>query len=212
MPKHVKRPYDGSRRQAQAQATRRAILMAAGELFVERGYASTTMQGIADEAGVAVQTVYAAFGSKRELLRQLLERSITGDDEAAPVTERPEALAVADEPDARSRARMYAALSRTITERVTPVFRVMREAAASDPEFAGVLQRIKADRRDEMVTSARRLAGPGKLQLPDEEAAAALYVLFSPDVGEMLMGDYGWSAERFEDWLATMLYRTLLRG
>src|SRR5687768_5982220 len=95
----VKRSYSSARRKAQASETRRAILDAANELFVAHGYAATTIQAIAEEAGVAVQTVYAVFGNKRELLRQLIESSITGDDEPQPITERAEALAVAAEPD-----------------------------------------------------------------------------------------------------------------
>ncbi len=88
---------------------------------------------------------------------------------------------------------MDAALSRSITERVAPLLRVAREAAASDPELARVLDAIKAARREEMVASARLVAGSGRLRMNDEQAAATLYVLYSPDVADMLMSDYGWS-------------------
>ena len=80
----VKRSYSSAKRKAQARETRRSILDAAHELFVAGGYAATTIQAIAERAGVAVQTVYAGFGSKRELLRQLIETTITGDDEPLP--------------------------------------------------------------------------------------------------------------------------------
>ena len=108
----VKRPYSSARRQAQARETRQSILDAALQLFVASGYAATSVQAIAERAGVAVQTVYAVFGTKRELLRQLIEATITGDDEPLPITERPEAQSVAAEPDARRRASLDAALSR----------------------------------------------------------------------------------------------------
>ena len=84
----VKRSYSSPKRQAQARETRRTILGAAHELFVAAGYAATTIQAIADEADVAVQTVYAVFGTKRELLRQLIEDTIKGDDEPEAVTGR----------------------------------------------------------------------------------------------------------------------------
>lgn len=163
------------------------------------------MQAIAEEAGVAVQTVYAVFGTKRELLRQLIESSVTGDDEPQPITERAEAQAVAAEPDPRRRAELDAALSRSITERVAPIVRVIGEAAASDPELAAVMEAVKAARREEMIASARIIAGPDGLRVDDEEAAATLYVLYSPQVADMLMRDYGWTPERYEAWLARMI-------
>ena len=87
----VKRKYSSAKREAQARETRRTVLDAAHELFVSTGYAATTMQAIAERADVAVQTVYAVFGNKRELLRQLIESTVTGDDDPLPITDRPEA-------------------------------------------------------------------------------------------------------------------------
>lgn len=207
----VKRSYSSAKREAQARETRRSILDAAHELFVATGYAATTIQAIAERAGVAVQTVYAAFGNKRELLRQLIESTITGDDEPPPITERAEAQAVAAEPDARRRAELDAALSRSITERVAPIVRVAAEAAASDPELAAMMEAVKAARRKEMIASVRIVAGPDGLRVDHEEAAATLYVLYSPQVADMLMGDYGWSPERYEKWLARMILEAVIR-
>ncbi len=206
----VKRSYSSAKRDAQAQETRRSILDAARELFVAAGYTATTIQAIAERGGVAVQTVYAVFGTKRELLRQLIESAITGDAEPLPITERPEAQAVAAEPDARRRAALDAALSLSITERVAPIVRVAEEAAASDPELAAVMEAIKAARRQEMVASARIVAGPDGLRVSREEAAATLYVLYSPQVADMLMGDYGWSPQRYERWLARMIREAVI--
>jgi hypothetical protein len=156
--------------------------------------------------------VYAVFGTKRELLRQLIESTITGDDKPLPITERPEARSVAAEPNARRRAELDAALSRSITERVAPIARVADEAAASDPELAAMLETVKAARRHEMTASAEIVAGPQGLRVDPEEAAATLYVLYSPQVAAMLMGDYGWSPERYENWLARMIHQTVIRS
>jgi TetR/AcrR family transcriptional regulator of autoinduction and epiphytic fitness len=206
----VKRSYTSARREAQARETRRAILDAAHDLFVATGYAATTIQVIAERGGVAVQTVYAVFGSKRELLRQLIERTIVGDDDPLPITERTAAQSLAAEPDARRRAELDAAMSRSITERIAPVVRVAAEAAASDPELAAMMEAVKAARRQEMTAAARILAGPDRLRLDEEEAAATLYVLYSPQVADMLIGDYGWSPERYEKWLARMILEAVL--
>ena len=207
----VKRSYSSAKRENQARETRRSILAAAQTLFVARGYTATTIQAIAEQACVAVQTVYAAFGNKRELLRHLIESTIAGDDEPMPITERTEARAVADEPDARRRAELDAALSRSIIERVAPIVRVAEEAAASDPELAAMMDVVKAARRKEMIASVKILAGPDGLRVSREEAAATLYVLYSPQVADMLMGDHGWSPRRYERWLARMLLETVIR-
>jgi AcrR family transcriptional regulator len=207
----VKRKYASAKREAQARETRRSILDAAHELFVTTGYAATTIQAIAERGGVAVQTVYAVFGTKRELFRQLIESTITGDDEPQSITERPEAQAVAAEPDARKRAELDAAMSRSIAERVAPIVRVASEAAASDPELAAMMDGVKAARREEMIASAEIVAGADGLRIDPEEAAATLYVLYSPAVADMLMGDYGWSPERYEKWLAHMILTSVIR-
>jgi AcrR family transcriptional regulator len=207
----VKRSYAPARRETQARETRQSILDAALSHFVAHGYAATSMQTIADQAGVAVQTVYAAFGNKRELMRQLIEATITGDDDPTPITQKAESRAVAAEPDVRLRAQLDAALSRTIVQRVAPIVRVAEEAAASDPELATTMETVKAARRREMLDSARLLAGPEGLRLDPEEAAATLYVLYSPQVADMLMRDHGWSPQRYEAWLARMILEGVLR-
>ena len=206
----VKRSYSSARRDAQARETRRSVLETALRLFVAHGYAATTMQAIADESGVAVQSVYAAFGTKRELMRQLIERTIAGDESAAG-TEGGAAGGVAAEPDARRRAQLDAGLARTIVQRVAPLVRVAEEAAASDPDLAATMETVRAARRREMLDSAALLAGPEGLRLEPEEAAATLYVLYSPQVADMLMRDHGWSPARYEAWLARMIQEAVLR-
>jgi TetR/AcrR family transcriptional regulator of autoinduction and epiphytic fitness len=201
----VKRSYSSARRKAQARETRRSILDAAHELFVTSGYAATTIQAIAEQGGVAVQTVYAVFGSKRELLRQLIERTIAGDAEPLPMAERPATKSIAAEPDARRRAELDAALARSITVRIAPIVRVAAEAAASDPELAAMMEDVKTARRQEMTEAASVLAGPDRLRTDPEEAAATLYVLYSPQVADMLITDYGWSPARYQKWLARMI-------
>lgn len=208
----VKRPYSSAKRREQAEATRGAILSAARSLFVANGYTATTIQSVADEAGVAVQTVYAVFKNKRRLLDQVIEAAIAGEDGAGPSSmAHPEVRAIAEESDARRRAEMDAAFSRAITERLAPIVRVARQAASSDPGFAEIFDAIKARRRAEMAEAARVLGGPGgRLRMTRPQAAATLYVLYSPDVADLLIEDYGWSPAKYERWLADMLYSCLL--
>src|SRR5689334_10829413 len=112
------RVYRSPRRQAQAEATRAAIGRAAGRLFAERGYAGTTMQAIADEAGVAVESVYKA-GSKAQLLRRAHEEAVAGDDRPIALYDRDEvraALAVDDQRELiRTFARVLAGRAGTLT-------------------------------------------------------------------------------------------------
>src|SRR5918997_474080 len=82
------RPYDSSRRRAQARQTRAAILEAARARFLERGYATTTVGEIAADVGVSVETVYKAFANKAGLLKAMFDVAIVGDDEPIPLQER----------------------------------------------------------------------------------------------------------------------------
>jgi AcrR family transcriptional regulator len=203
------RTYVSPKREEQAKATRRAILEAAQRLFVANGYGATSIRAIADEAGVAVQTVYAVFGNKRQLVIELVENAVTGDDLAA-VTERPEAQAIRAEPSARRRAQLDAALSRKIIERVLPIFKITSDAAAVDPDFAELNQAMIARRRAEMIDAATLLAGDGGLRLSPDDAAASLLVLYSPHVAQILTEHLGWSYDRYETWLADAIERLVL--
>jgi len=200
-----KRSYVSAKRNAQAESTKRAILHAAQKLFTTHGYVRTTMQDVADEAEVAVQTVYAVFGNKRELLRQVLEAAVAGDGDVALVVQ-----AMSEEPDPQRRARLDAVVSTQISQRILPIYRVVREAAAVDTDFAATADAITPQRRVDMRAAARVLAGQDGLKVPLEEAVGTLYVLYSPEVFAHLTEDLGWSVKRYERWLATMLQRTLL--
>src|SRR3712207_1898408 len=88
MPPVKRRPYDTTSRTRQARETRRRIVEAAAELFVRDGYATTSIAAIAQEAGVAVPTVYATLRSKAGVLRAVVALTVRGDDETAPLAAR----------------------------------------------------------------------------------------------------------------------------
>jgi AcrR family transcriptional regulator len=108
------RRYHSPRRQEQAAATRRAILAVAQELFEHHGYAATTMEAIAADAGVALKTVYVAFVTKSGVLRALWDLLLKGDEEEAAVPERPWYREVIEEPDPERQLRLNARNSRVV--------------------------------------------------------------------------------------------------
>jgi TetR/AcrR family transcriptional regulator of autoinduction and epiphytic fitness len=210
MSEPVKRAYVSTRRAEQARATRESILEAAGRLFSTSGYTATTIQAVAREAGVAVQTVYATFGNKRELLLHTLEAAVTGDTGSRPIAEHAESRAIADEPDPRRRAEMDAAMVAQISPRIAPIVRAVREAAAVDPEMAQVSEQITARRRQDMAAAVEALTGPDGPTMELEAAIGTLYVVYSPEVYTELVGDLGWSLDRYQSWVADMLLRTVM--
>jgi AcrR family transcriptional regulator len=94
----VKRVYSSELRAAQARATRRVIVDAAARLFVQEGFGQTTVDAIAEEAGVSRKTIFAAVGGKVELLKLALDWAITGDDEPIAMSDRPEVGRLASTP------------------------------------------------------------------------------------------------------------------
>jgi AcrR family transcriptional regulator len=206
------RAYRSGLRQEQARLTRMKVLDAAEALFGKRGYAGTTVDSIAAEAGVAADTVYASFGTKAGVLRALLEVRVVGDDSPQPLLERAGAQAVRAQP---TQKRLVAAFAADITrnlERARPVDDIMRGAAAVDPEVAALRLRMQRGRRDNLVQVVAWLSAKGPLRggIGQEEAADIIWAVASPEVHGLLRRDRGWSQERYVQWLADTLARTLL--
>src|SRR3712207_1169620 len=139
------RAYDGSNRARQARQTRRRIVEAAARLFVRDGYGATSISAIAQEAQVAVPTVYATLRSKANILRAVVELTVRGDDDAAPLSARPawEAIEAAEDP--REALARFARVHREICEREAAVFAQIEAAAGGDLEATELL--AEHDRR-----------------------------------------------------------------
>lgn len=206
-----RRRYDSPRRQEQARATRLAILQAARELFVERGYVSTTLQAIAAKARISPATVYATFTNKRSLLSALVDVSIAGDDEPIPIVERPWVHEMREEPDVRRRIDILARNGRLILERRAAVDDVLRAAADTEPDLVELWREGKAQRLAGQRHLLRLVAGPDGLRdgLSEGDAADFLYALGSPETYRLLTVDRGWSPVRFERWYADAMARLL---
>ena len=209
-----RRRYESTRRQAQAAQTRRDILAAAGTLFRERGYAGTSMPQIAAEAGVVVETVYRAFGSKASLFRAVVESALAGGPTRAdvPVEERPQIRAMIEEPDPRRQVALYAATQPGIHRRAGPLLRALRDAAGTDKELRKLWDELEAWRLEGQGRMAGMLAERGALRrgLTIEEARDVIWTLCSLAVHDLLVVERGWSYEGYETWLAAALVRELL--
>jgi AcrR family transcriptional regulator len=212
MPDHVKERFPT--RAAKARQTKRAILGAARDLFVRQGYAATSIQAIADEAGVAVQTVYAAFGNKRTVLTEVLDVAIAGDDDPATVNERDWMQPVFHEPDGAARLRAYAGAVRRIHDRAAEVFAAVAGAATADADAAALHEEAERRRRAgaSSVVSAVAEVASIRSDLDPGEAVDVLSLLNSWSTYQHLVLRLGWSLDRYESWLAVTMVDLLLEG
>ena len=214
MPEHVKprRRYDSSRRQEQAAGTRAAVLDAARRLFLERGYAATTVAAIAGEAGVSVETVYKAFGSKAGLVKAVVDVAIVGDDEPVPMVQRERVRRIEAEANARRKLTMYGEHLAESAPRRVPVELLVRAAAASDAGAAGVWDQLEAERLAGMSLFARHLDDGGHLRpgVSADEARDVLWTYNSPELYSLLVLRRGWSTPRYGRWVADALAAALL--
>jgi AcrR family transcriptional regulator len=204
------RKYSSALRDEQAARTRRRILDAASELFLERGYARTTMKDIADLAGVARDTVHAAFGSKARVLTALIDLRLVPDGSVASARERPDALAVRDELDQRKQIELFASFIAGVSTQLRPVFEILRTASAVEPEMAQVFEEMDRFRMKNMQTYAKWIAARGPLRISTRRAGEIIWTLASPDVGRMLCDELGWTQTQHARWLSDALARTLL--
>ena len=206
----VKAPRD--RRTRQAAATRARIIDAAGRLFAERGYAATTIDAVAAEADVAVETVYARFKNKRNLLGAFLDVSIVGDAEPVPMLDRPEMQAVRDATDQREKVRLFARVGRGVLERNAPVHAVLRTAAAVEPELDALVVEDDERRRATQRAFVEMLASAGPLRdgLSIGDATDTMSAIANPETYAYLTRRRGWTPARVERWLAENLSLLLL--
>lgn len=200
-----------NKRTEKARETRRRMLDAARELFVEQGYGATALQDIADRAGVAVQTLYFTFGNKRSLLKELVDITIAGDEEPVATMDRPwfrDTLASRTAPE-HIRAHVHG--TRLVLDRVAVISEVLRIAAATDPEVVNIWQHDNDPRLTvQTATAASLLTKPGaRADLTVDHAADVLYGLLSPEFYLLMVRDRGWTPERWEEWTWQTLHSTL---
>ncbi|MGH2745071.1 MAG: TetR/AcrR family transcriptional regulator [Thermoleophilaceae bacterium] len=206
------RPYDSSNRARQARETRRRIVGAAAVLFVREGYSATSISAIAEEAGVAVPTVYASLRSKANLLRAVVELTVRGDDEATPLASRAGWQEMQRQQDPREQLAVFAHLHRQICDREAAVFAQLEAAAGADPEATQLLAehdqlRYETQRRLARSLHRRKQLKPG---LAAREAADVIWTLASERTYLALVRDRGWKADNYQQWVVEQLVAALL--
>lgn len=208
----VKRPYRSPLRAAQAANTRLAVIEAAARLFTERGYVATSIDAIAQAAGVGRATVFTSVGGKAALLKAAYDVAIVGDDEPVALPERPWARRVRVEPDPRRMLALYAEMVTSVSDRVAGLYEAMRGAASADREVSALWEAIQEERRGGAANFVGFLTVRGRLKEGLEETAAAdlVWVLIDPVLSHLLVHRRGWSPARFAGWLAATMESQLL--
>ena len=206
MEKHTARKYSSPIRERQANQTRTNILDATQRLFLERGYAKTTVEAIAQEAGVAKQTVYAVFRSKNGIVAELLDRAVFTErvfelhDRSLETANIHEAL------------KLTAQLVLQVHESQSPVFDLLRGAGMLDPQLARVQNDLRCVNRDRQENHVRFLLRGRRLKEGIDMGMAldVFWCLTSRDLYRMLVQERGWSGETYANWLYEMLANSLL--
>ncbi len=199
--------------EATRRETRRLLLAAAKEEFAERGYRGATVTRIAERADVAVQTLYSAWGSKRALLRGVMETSLTGDDDRMidPQAGLSQIVALPETQNATDYLTQLTHGFRLLAERSAVGWQTYRDAAAVDAEVAEDWQLLQAARRGSFAGWIGRIPAeelrPG---LTPAAAADTAWVIASPDTHDLLVRRAGYTYDQFEDWVRCTLLAALL--
>jgi len=196
-----RRAYDSSRRRAQADETRAAIVRAARDLFIEQGYGHTTMTEVARRAGVSVETIHKSVGTKAVLLHKAWDITVGGDDEVIVFHERPEVLAIRNEPDLARRLMLHAQFSTRTAQRIAPFQLMVQSAAGVDAAAAAMLEEMGRQRLVGMGVMAAEAAQTGQLAVSEEECSDVIWSMTDGMLWHRLVNERGWSNERFADWL-----------
>jgi AcrR family transcriptional regulator len=207
-----RRRYQSPLRTEGARRTRQAILAIASELFVERGYAGTSLSDIATAAGVARPTVFAAFGSKAALLRQVLDQALAGDDAPVAVADRPWFRPVWDATTPTAVLDAYAEVCLVIARRAARLFETVRRATDDAPEAADLWNALQDNRRAGATMIIEQLQKLGGLApaLDQQTAIDILWIFNDPTHYASLVSHRGWTEHTFRRWLADNMRSALL--
>ncbi len=206
-----RRSYDSSRRRAQAEENRSAIVRAARDLFIAQGYGRTTIADIADSAGMSVETIYAAFGNKPALLHRAWDITVGGDDQDVVFHERPEVVAIRNEPDLAKRLMLHATFSTKTATRIAPFQLMVQSAAEAEPAAAAMLEEMGRQRLAGMTVMAAGAAATRQLAVTEDECRDVIWSMTDGMLWHRLVNERGWSNERFAEWLGGMWVHLLVR-
>ena len=206
-----RRGYVSGTRTEQAQKTRSRVINAATRLFVEQGYATTTIRAIAAEAGVSVPTVELLFGTKAQLLHVVIDVAVAGDDEPVPVLSRAWA---ADAQAVRDLADFLSVVAQVLSEaqaRSAGVILAAYEAAASDPDIQLLILDRESQRERTTAWIVDSVLERAALRPGLDRAGAidTVWMLMDPVIFNRLTRHRGWSEDRYASWFADSVTRLL---
>ncbi|MDX6250223.1 MAG: hypothetical protein QOF10_3583 [Kribbellaceae bacterium] len=200
----VKRNYDASGRREQARARRRAVVLAAQELFERDGYRATTIAAVGRAAGVSAESVYKGFGTKAALAKDVFDLVLAGDDDPVPIAERPEARAVQAEPDVRRKIALYVDGLARRQQRSAKVQILIRDGRHVDETLEDIWQKLLDERLTGMTMLGRHLHESGQLRdgVDVDEVRDVLWTCTAVELYELLVLGRGWSLDRYAAWTA----------
>jgi AcrR family transcriptional regulator len=207
----VKRDYRSALRTEQARTTRRSIVAAASQLFIENGYGATTIDAVAKAAGVSRKTVFTAVGSKVDLLRVAVDWAVAGDDLPVALADRAVLRHLLDQPDPSVLLTGWARIQAEIGARVAALSRALEVAAGTDDEARSLLAQLQSQRLDGACAIVERLRALDALaaDLTYQEAIDLAWLATDAALFDRLVRVRGWSTTRFAEWLARYLITQL---
>ena len=205
------RAYRSPVRAARAAATRRAILIAAKDLFTVVGYGSTVAE-VAARAGVSVDTVYASVGRKPDLVLAVIDMVLGQADEPVPVEQRAYVQEIRAAPTAEAKLELYAVALAGLLPVIAPLQEALREAGRIDAECARAWQHLVDRRAQRMLLLAAELRATGEIRddLTDAQVADILWSLNSAEYF-LLLAQRGWTPQEYRVYLADVWTSVLLR-
>lgn len=188
------------------------MLAAAKDLFLQKGWVATTIASIAAAAGVSKETVYAVFGNKNAVLRELIARAVRGPDPDTPLVQQDETQSIAQEKDQDRQIERFAAKIADVLAQVAPLMDVARSAAETDQAMAELYQELQRGRLNNLDWFAKALGRNGALRddMDSTEAGRILWRLASPDLFLLMRRVEGTPQQTYVEWLATSLKLLLL--
>jgi AcrR family transcriptional regulator len=208
----VKRSYDASGRREQARARRRAVVVAAKELFERDGFRLTTITAVAERAGVSAESIYKGFGTKAALAKAVFDFVIAGDDEPLPVWRRAEADAIRAEPDVRRKLLLYTRGLAERQQRSAKVQILIRDGGHTDQTLAALWQQLLAERLTGMTILGGDLIESGQLRegIELDEVRDVLWTYTAVELYELLVVERGWPLDRYADWIGQAITAALV--
>jgi AcrR family transcriptional regulator len=213
MSEPVKRDYRSGLRAAQAADTRRLIVSAAARLFVEDGYGATTIDAVAEAAGVSRKTVFTAVGGKVDLLKTALDWAVAGDAEPIAMADRDALRELLELKDPVALLTAWANVMVEIDTRVADLFLALEVAADGADAASGLLDESRSQRLAGARTVVKRLVALDALTdaMSRADAVDLAWLATDPVLFDRFVRIRGWSVGKFETWLARTLTGQLLK-